>query len=166
MGAAATLQAAAETNHCAALILDSPFSSIHDIVSRHCWLLLGLPRYPFSSLFLFWFGRLADFDPERVDCHKAMVRAKPVPLMIITSEGDLRMGTAGARALRDESRARLKVLKVYGMEVGHGSAGRIYPEPYGSLLVGFLNGAVGSTIGRGENGGVFTASSEREGFPK
>ncbi len=166
MGAAATLEAAVEASNYAALILDSPFPSIRDTVNRHCWLLLKLPRYPFSSLFLFWFERLAGFDPERVNSHKAIIRANPVPLMIIVSEGDVRMGTADARALRDESKSALKLLKVYGKEVGHGSAGRIYPEPYGSLLVGFMNGALGSTMGQEGKGAAFTASSAGEGFPR
>ncbi len=166
MGAAATLEAAVETSDYAALILDSPFSDIRNTVARHCWLLLRLPRHPFSSLFLFWFERLADFDPDRVNSHKAIVRATPVPLMIIASEGDVRMGTADARALRDESRSTLKVLKVFGKEVGHGSAGRIYPEPYGSLIVGFLSGALGSTGGKEGKDAAFTASSAGEGFPR
>ncbi len=166
MGAASTLEAAVETGNYAALILDSPFSDIRNTVARHCWLLLKLPRYPFSSLFLFWFERLAGFDPERVNSHKAIVRANPVPLLIIVSEGDVRMGTADARALRDESKSTLKVLKVYGKEVGHGSAGRIYPEPYGSLLVGFMNGALGPSRDQAAKEAAFTASSAGEGFPR
>src|SRR5262249_52814962 len=57
MGAVTTLQAAAESKDYFALVLDSPFSSFKDTIADHTWLFLGLPRYPFVPLFLFWFQR-------------------------------------------------------------------------------------------------------------
>jgi len=139
MGASATLQAAAETRDYSALILDSPFLSLRDTVIDHSWLLLRMPRYPFPSLFLFWFEKLAGFDAGQVNAREALQRVQPVPLLIIASEGDKRMRAETARLLYNESRAPIKKLEVFGEDVPHGAAARLYPEAYAALLVGFLD---------------------------
>ena len=167
MGADSTLEAAAESKGYAAIILDSPFLNIRDTVARHSWLLLKLPKFPFDSLFLFWLERLAKFDPARMNAEKALARIQPVPILIIASEGDNRMGTVAARTLHDDAKSRLKILKIYGKEVGHGAAARIYPAQYSTLLLQFLDVALGPTAAPAdtEAGGV-TASSAREDSPK
>lgn len=142
MGAVATLEAAAESKGYSALILDSPFLSLRDTAVRHTWLFLRLPRFPFPSLFLFWFQRLTGVDPDRLDSVEALGKAQPVPLLIIASEGDERMGTEGARALYEESRAPLKRLKLFGKDVPHGAAARIHPDAYISEVTAFLEQAL------------------------
>jgi pimeloyl-ACP methyl ester carboxylesterase len=167
MGADSTLEAAAESKDYAAVVLDSPFLNIRETVARHSWLLLRLPGFPFDSLFLFWLERVAKFDPARMNAEKALARIQPVPLLIIASEGDNRMGTVAARALHDEARSHLKILKVYGNEVGHGAAARLYPGQYSSLILQFLEVALGPTAAPTDSGAdVTTASSATEGSPK
>jgi alpha-beta hydrolase superfamily lysophospholipase len=144
MGAVATLRAAAESKDYAALILDSPFSNLKDTVADHAWLFLRLPRYPFVPLFLFWLHRLAGFDPQQVDSSQALARVQPVPLLIIGSEGDQRIPGKVAKQLYEQAKAPAKKLKIFGPNVGHGAAARLYPEEYATLLVGFLNSALSS----------------------
>jgi pimeloyl-ACP methyl ester carboxylesterase len=138
MGAVATLEAAAETNDYSALILDSSFGSLKQAVMTHTWWLLKLPSYSFPPLFLYWFRQMADFEPERVDAHRVLQRVEPVPILFITSEGDERIGPQVARELYQESRSSGKQIEVFGREVPHGAAGRIYPERYGALVRDFL----------------------------
>jgi hypothetical protein len=167
MGADSTLEAAAESKDYAAIVLDSPFLNIRDTVARHSWLLLRLPKFPFESLFVFWLERLAKFDPARMNAEKALTRIQPVPLLIIASEGDIRMGTVAARTLHDEARSSLKILRIYGKEVGHGAAGRIYPMQYSALLLQFLEVALGPTaipVDSAADGA--TTSIAEEGSPK
>jgi pimeloyl-ACP methyl ester carboxylesterase len=144
MGAVATLEAAAQSNDYSALILDSPFSSLNETIVDHTWLFLGLPRYPFAPSFLFWFQRLAGFDPQQVNSHLAMSRVQPVPLLIIGSEGDRRIRSEVARGLYQESRSTTKKLEIFGADVGHGAADRLHPEAYASLLLNFLDSALGT----------------------
>jgi pimeloyl-ACP methyl ester carboxylesterase len=146
MGAVATLEAAAETKDYSALILDSPFSSLKDTVIDHSWLFLKMPRNIFPPLFLFWFSRFAKFDPDRVNSHKALQRVQPVPLLIIASEGDARIGPAVAKTLYAESASPLKKIKIFGKEVTHGAAARIHPAAYNSLVSDFLVNALGSNL--------------------
>jgi pimeloyl-ACP methyl ester carboxylesterase len=149
MGAVAVMEAAAETRDYGALILDSPFSSLRETVVDHTWLLFKLPRYPFPSLFLFWFQRIAGFDADRLDSRKAMERVLPVPLLMIASEGDARIKPAVARQLFTESKASLKKIEIFPKDVPHGAAARIHPAAYAALLESFLAEALGAGAGVG-----------------
>lgn len=142
MGAVAILEAAAESKDYSAVVLDSPFSSLQETIVDHTWLFLRLPRYPFPSLFLFWFRHLAGFTPQQVNAHEALQRMQPVPLLIICSQGDRRIRPEVARSLYQESRSPMKKLEVFGTDVGHGAAARLHPEAYATLLVSFLDTAL------------------------
>ncbi len=156
MGAVATLEAAAETKDYSALILDSPFSSLRDTVIDHSWLFLKMPRYLFPPIFLFWFQQLAKFDPSRVDSHKALQRVQPVPILIITSEGDIRIRPGVAESLYAEARSPVKKLEVFGKDVPHGAAARIHPNAYTKLILDFLD----KTLGGNADQGVVRARTE------
>lgn len=142
MGAVATLQAAAQTRHYSALVLDSPFSSIRQTIIDHSWLFFGLPRFTFPPLFLFWFQRFTGFDSGQVNTHESIARIQPVPLLMIASEGDRRIRPEVARRLLAEARSPIKRIKVFGKDTGHGAAARLHPEEYGKLLVDFLDAAL------------------------
>ena len=142
MGAVATLRAASKSNGYDALILDSPFGSIRETIAHHSWLFFKLPRFTFPPLFLFWFQRFAGFDVDEVNSHDAIAHVQPVPLLIIASQGDRRMGTDVARQLVEESHSSVKKIEVFGQDVGHGAAARLHPEQYAALLVGFLDKAL------------------------
>jgi uncharacterized protein len=142
MGAVAVMEAAAETGDYAAVILDSPFSSLRETVTHHAWLFLKMPRYPFPSLFLFWFQRLAGFDANRVNGHEALRRMQPVPLLIIASEGDERIKSNVARALYSEADSKGKEIHLFGKDVSHGAAARLHPGEYNDLLLDFLDRAI------------------------
>jgi dipeptidyl aminopeptidase/acylaminoacyl peptidase len=147
MGAVATLEAAAESDEYSALILDSPFSDLRRTVADHTRLFLGLPRFPFADLFLFWYGRAAGFDPGLLDSRSALRKVRPVPLLIIASEGDERIPAEVARALFAESAAPMKRLKVFGSDVPHGAAARLHPQEYSATLTGFLAEACNAGVG-------------------
>ncbi len=154
MGAVAVLEAAAESKDYSALILDSPFSSLRETIIDHTWLFFKLPRYPFPSLFLFWFQRIASFDSGRINSHKAIQRVQPVPLLIIASEGDARIRPTIARELYNESNAPTKKLELYGKDVPHGAAARLHQAEYIALLRSFLKDALGD--------GAMPSGSQRE----
>ena len=139
MGAVATLRAAAESSGYAALILDSPFASIRETIADHAWLFFKLPRFTFPPFFLFWFQRFAGFDVDEVNSHRAMTRLQPVPLLMISSQGDRRMRPEVARQLFEESRSPVKKIEIFGQDAGHGASARLHPEQYAALIVGFLD---------------------------
>jgi pimeloyl-ACP methyl ester carboxylesterase len=166
MGAVATLEAAAESRDYNALILDSPFSSLRETIVNHSWLLFKLPRYPFPSLFLFWFQRIAGFDPGRVDSHKALQRAQPVPLLLIASLGDERIRSQVAQVLYNESRAPIKRIEIFGTDVPHGAAARLHPAEYSAILRSFLEDALGEAAKPVANQPSAIRPSEIESSPQ
>ncbi len=163
MGAVAVLEAAAESKDYSALILDSPFSNLRETIVDHTWLFFKLPRYPFPSLFLLWFQRMAGFDPSRVDSHKAIQRVQPVPLLIIASEGDVRIRPNVARELYGESKAPLKKIEVFGKDVPHGAAARMHPAEYSALFKDFLERALGDAAGSSTGQSGVISPSEAAG---
>jgi uncharacterized protein len=142
LGAVTTMRAAAQTSHYAALVLDSPFSSIRQTIVHHAWLFFNMPRFLFPPLFLFWFQRFAGFDVDQVNMHESVAHLQPVPLLMIASEGDRRMNPEVARQLFQEAKSPFKNIKVFGKDVGHGAAARLHPEEYAALLVRFLDQAL------------------------
>jgi pimeloyl-ACP methyl ester carboxylesterase len=166
MGAVATLEAAAESTDYCALILDSPFSNLRETIVDHTWLFFRLPSFPFPSLFLFWFQRIAGFDPGRVDSHKALQRAQPVPLLLITSRGDKRIRSQVARALYNESKASIKRIETFGDDVPHGAAARLHPAEYTAILKSFLEEALGEAAKPVANLAPATSPSEKESPPR
>ena len=142
MGAVTTLLAAAQSNNYAAIVVDSPFSSVEETVIDHTWLFFKLPRYPFTPLFLHWFSSLSGCDPRQVNSHLALKHILSVPVLFIGSEGDRRIGAEVARHLYQESDSPQKRIKIFGNDVGHGAAYRLHPEIYANILVDFLDQAV------------------------
>ncbi len=162
MGSVAVLEAADETKDYAAVILDSPYSSLWKTAVRHSWLFFRMPRYPFPSLFMFWFERLAGFDPDRVDAVSAIRHMEPVPTLIIASEGDTRMGPGPAEEVFEACRAPVKKLKIFGKDVPHAASARLHPEAYQKLLEGFLTEALGSEPGGAVSPQISTSPSASE----
>lgn len=166
MGAVATLEAAAESKSYSAIVLDSPFANLRQTAVDHAWLFLKLPRYPFPSLFLFWFEKFAGFSPDKLDSVAALRNVQPVPMLIIASEGDQRMRPEIAVRLQDESRSSLKRVKIFGKEVSHGAAARAYPKEYAAALFEFLQDGLGDLpVPRTEQPAA-RSSNGTKGFPK
>jgi pimeloyl-ACP methyl ester carboxylesterase len=166
MGAMATLGAAAESKGYSAMVLDSPFESLRQTTIDHAWLFLKLPRYPFPSMFLFWFEHFAEFSPDRLDSLAALRGMQPVPLLIFASDGDRRMRPEIARRLHEESRSAIKKLKVFGEEVPHGASARIYPDVYASILLSFLEEGLGEIPVPRADGPAVRSSNGTTSSPK
>src|SRR5439155_5390429 len=166
MGAVATLEAAAESRVYSALVIDSPFASLRETVADHSWLFLKLPRFPFPSLFLFWFEHFTGVKPDRLNARDALARAQPVPLLILASEGDARIGVEVARELYAAASSPVKKLKVFGRDVPHGAAARLHPEEYAEALVGFLDATVGEPLPQPQVGEWISTPSAAADSPR
>ncbi|MFN8008078.1 MAG: alpha/beta fold hydrolase [Terriglobia bacterium] len=142
MGAVTTLLAAAQSSEYAAIIVDSPFSSLEETAVDHAWLFFKLPRYPFTPLFLFWYRQCSGCDPAWVDSNIAVKHLQPVPILFMGSAGDRRIGAEVARRLYQESDSSMKRIKIFGADVGHGAAYRLHPNDYSQALLDFMDQAI------------------------
>jgi pimeloyl-ACP methyl ester carboxylesterase len=137
MGAAAALLAASETPEVAAVIVDSPFSSLEHTVEHHVRLLFGLPRFPFASLLNFYLEMRGGFDKEAFDLEKAAERLGERPLLVMAGESDRRMPVELQRKLFEHSPSSASRFQAFAGAT-HGAAYRTDRVGYENAVRKFL----------------------------
>lgn len=139
MGAAATLLAAAETQHderLAGVVAESSFLSFSDTARHHVGL-TPLPTSPFAPLLIKFTGWRLGFAPESFDVLSA-VRKLRVPLLFIGSGADRRMPNETVlEPLYDAAPSLLK-RKIVVPGATHGHAYDVAPDAYMNALDQFL----------------------------
>jgi pimeloyl-ACP methyl ester carboxylesterase len=139
MGAVSSILAAAEDSAAVAgIIADSPFDTLQNTVSRHVWLLLGLPVFPFSDLFVWNLERLGDFSGAELDTVKALKSLDNVPILLVYGREDQRMPEKVAKRLFDAAASPHKKLLVVP-DAGHGQAFRTDPDRYIETVAQFVS---------------------------
>jgi len=162
MGAAAALLAAAESTEIAAVIADSPFSSIEFTVIHHLKLLFGVPRFPIGMALLFFLETEGDFDREVFDLKKAVTAIGDRPVLIVAGEEDDRMPVPLQRQLHEASINEHSRFQTFP-SAGHGAGYRVDPEGYETMLKEFV-AATGLTVRNlegGEGGGADNSPASR-----
>lgn len=123
MGAAAALMAAADSPEVSAVISDSTFLTLPDVIWHHYYLLLHilrrrwwwfppLPAFPLTDEVTHWIAWRAHFKPSDFDLRKAVKRINPPPILFVAVQGDERMPPAIARTLYGLSTSPLKAIVV------------------------------------------------------
>lgn len=140
MGAAAALLAAEETPEVAAVIADSPFSSIEHTVTHHVDLVFGLPRFPFGSALLTALEMRGGFDREDFDLERAVVAIGDRPLLVVAGGEDRRMPAELQRRLAEKSTSTQSMFRSFP-GARHGAAYRTDPENYEAMVNEFLSNA-------------------------
>lgn len=140
MGAAAALLATEETPDVAAVIADSPFSSIEQTVLHHLNLIFGLPRFPFGSALLMALELRGGFDRDDFDLERAVAAIGDRPVLIVAGEEDRRMPPELQRSLEEKSACSRSMFHSFP-GAGHGSAYRTDPEAYEATVLDFLSAA-------------------------
>jgi pimeloyl-ACP methyl ester carboxylesterase len=139
MGAVSSILAAGEdSDSVAGIIADSPFDTLRNTVSQHVWILLGLPRFPFSDLFVWNLERLGGFSGSDLDAVKALKSLDSVPILFVYGQKDRRMPEIVANRLFDAAASPHKQLLVVP-DAGHGRAFRTDPDRYIETVVQFVS---------------------------
>ena len=145
LGAASAILAAAEDPRIAAIVADSSYRSLRDTVSHHLrlfrgfrWWLRIVPAWPVADEVVYWIGRRAGFDPDRVDIRAAAARLAGRPCLFVCNSGDRRMPAEIAFELKAAAGPPAEVLVVPGQS--HGGAYRDATSAY-ETAVGQLLGA-------------------------
>lgn len=137
MGAAAALMAAADSTSVDAVISDSSFLSLKEVVRHHWRLFLRLPAFPVADEIIYWIAWRGRFKPSEFDLEKAVREIGDRPILFVAVEGDRRMPTSIARKLYEDSPSPLKkLLVVPGKRHGEGftSGNAQYEEAVRSFL--------------------------------
>jgi pimeloyl-ACP methyl ester carboxylesterase len=139
MGAVASILAAGETAQTVtAIIADSPFDELSETIGRHTQIFLGLPRRPFSDLFIWNLTREADFEAGQLNTLAEFESLVKTPVLLIYGEADQRMTANVARRLYDAIPWPEKKL-VFFEGAGHGGSFASAPDEYIHSIVDFLS---------------------------
>jgi len=145
-GAAATLMAAAQCDDLAAVVADSPYSSLDKAIGCHLSTFFGpfanTLGWPFHS----FARRLAHFDPRSVrpvdDIGKIALR----PILLIHGGGDFMIAPTNSRELREIAGENASLWIV--PQARHTKARKKAPDEYWRRVLAFWEGALG-TVARG-----------------
>ncbi|MDD5542996.1 MAG: alpha/beta hydrolase [Acidobacteriia bacterium] len=149
MGAAASLEAAAETPAIDAVICDSTFLTLRDTTYHHLKLFMHLPKFPTAMTTLLFFEHFAHFNADDFDLQKAVQRIGNRPILFVAGGNDNRMPPSIARHLFFMAQSGYKMfLEVPGAR--HGESFRTNPKLYEDAVVEFL-GRVQESVGPAEN---------------
>lgn len=139
MGAVACILAAPEIEPpVSAIIADSPFRNLHETVSRHVWIFLKIPSFPFSNVFSWNLARLAGFEADEHDSISALQKVPQVPVLLIYGRNDTRMPEETAQAVYAGASSARKDL-VFFEDAGHGGAYEVHPERFIQTVLNFLD---------------------------
>lgn len=137
MGAAAALMAAAESRDVDAVISDSSFLSLSDVVAHHAKLFLHLPKFPIADELTYAIAWRGGFRPSDFDLEKAVERVNPRPILFVAVAGDRRMPPAIAQKLYARSTSPHKRLIILPGS-RHGEGFRLARDPYEQAVKDFL----------------------------
>jgi pimeloyl-ACP methyl ester carboxylesterase len=148
MGAAASLLAAAERPEVEAVIADSSFLDLEQVVTAYVELLIGLPRFPLGDMLLFFMERFGGFRKEDLNLAEAVRRIGNRPILFLGGGEDRQVPPDVQQQLYAVAESGLSDLVIIE-GAGHGAAFRTQPDAYRQALVDFLSKveAARSTIG-------------------
>lgn len=88
MGAATSLNAAADSPDVQAVVADSPFADLSTYLKENLPVWSGLPPFPFTPLIMWEIPLLTGIDPNEVKPVESIAHLKDRPVLLIHAEGD------------------------------------------------------------------------------
>lgn len=140
MGAAAALNAADELPEVRAIVADSAFASLSNVVANNLGRFTGLPDFPFVPLIMLFAASMAGHEAgENVPERHAAFLGRPL-LVIQGTRDDIAQpeGDGGKLAAAGGERAQLWLVE----GAGHVDARRAEPREYEERVVAFLREAL------------------------
>ncbi|HUR67662.1 MAG TPA: alpha/beta fold hydrolase [Candidatus Thermoplasmatota archaeon] len=141
MGAAAALNAAEDVPDVRAIIVDSSFARLANIVSNDLDALTGLPEFPFAPMIMLFASKMAGHGPgDNEPARHAATLHRPI-LVIQGTEDRIASPEGDGRAIADSAGAWGQFWLVQG--AGHVDARRTEPREYEAHVLAFLAEALG-----------------------
>jgi dipeptidyl aminopeptidase/acylaminoacyl peptidase len=140
MGGATVLLAAAETPSIRAVVTDSAFARLDEMVAERFRLVPAFYRGTLSSSVRFCAERWAGYDSRDVVPVEAIRHIAPRPVFLIHGPEDHLVPVRHARMLREAAGGPVELWEVPG--AGHVGCHATAPEEYERRVVGFFRGAL------------------------
>ncbi len=136
-GAAAIIQAAAEDLGISAVVAETAFSALNDMLVSGIEQETGLPAFPFAPLIVFFGQMQSGANIDQVRPVEDIGRIAPRPVMIIRGGQDLWVPAFNADRLYAAAGEPKELWDA--PDAGHSMVMEVYPEEYERRVVGFFD---------------------------
>lgn len=137
MGGVACLLAAAERPEVVAVVTDSSFLTLEQVVVAYMDNLFGLPRFPLGDILLFFVEQVTGVDKEDVNAEEAVRRIGNRPILFLGGSDDREAPPEVQQRLYRAAVSKSSKLEIFDGAT-HGAAYRTEPERYRAAVLGFL----------------------------
>ncbi len=144
MGAAVSILTAAEVQEIGAVVADSSFASLREVVANGYRVIWGLPSFPFASMSLWFAEKLVGVKAEAIRPLAAVASISPRPLLIIHGTADRLVPLRDAYRLYKAAGEPKEIWAVSGAD--HVQAREIDLEGYTEKVTDFFRTALGASF--------------------
>ena len=144
MGAVAALLAAAERPEVVAVIADSSFLTLEQVVTAYMDLLFGLPRFPLGDMLLFFIERRGGFQKEDLSTEQAVRGIGNRPILFLGGSEDREAPPEVQRTLHAAAKSEASHVVIFEGAT-HGAAYRTQTDAYRAALLDFLDRATSAS---------------------
>ena len=144
MGAAASLLAAAERPEVVAVIADSSFLTLEQVVTAYMDLLFGLPRFPLGDVLLFFMERRGGFQKEDLSTEPAVRGIGDRPILFLGGSEDREAPPEVQRTLHAAATSEASNVVIFEGAT-HGASYRTQTDAYRAALLDFLDRATSAS---------------------
>lgn len=137
MGGSLVIQYAAKNPGIHAVIADSAFASLDDVVSTAVTFYTGLPRFPFAPAIERWAEWEGGFSASAIDARRWVHAISPRPIMILQGGADRVIPTDSGQKLYAAARAPKELW--YEPSLGHTEFSKKKPEEYEQRMTHFFD---------------------------
>ncbi len=142
LGGTLAIQFAAQTREVAAVVAQSPFSSLSDTLETSIRFFTGLPTFPFAPMIAFWAERQAGVRIEDVDATRWIARLSPRPVFLLQGGADVVVSAASGQRLYDAAGEPKELW--FDPKVGHSAFDGVRASEYERRVGGFFDRYLGS----------------------
>jgi len=137
MGASIAVLAAAQEESIKAVVADSPFRSVSDLLYHSFEAIFGLPRFPFEPIAVFMLQRQTGLPLDAVAAIQDVAKISPRPLLLIHGSDDSLIPAEESLELFAAAGDPKELWVVEG--AGHAEAFVVDREQYEEKVLGFFN---------------------------
>jgi fermentation-respiration switch protein FrsA (DUF1100 family) len=137
MGGSLVIQYAAQNPGIHAVIADSAFASLDDVVSTAVTFYTGLPRFPFAPAILRWAEWEGGFSASEIDARRWVHALSPRPIMILQGGADRVIPIDSGQKLYEAADTPKELW--YEPSLGHTEFSKKKPDEYEQRMTHFFD---------------------------
>ncbi len=146
LGASSGILAMPDEPGIAAIVAESPFTTLRATVDRAFTHFIDLPSFPFAPITVFIVEQRVNADADDIRPIDAISRIGTRPVFVIQDQDDTEMPVHAGEHLYAAAPGPKELWLVPG--AGHADAQKLFPEEYAARVLAFYRQHLGEVIGR------------------